>query len=96
MKVSRRSSEAFWGGASAIDTKPHSLGARLALGLIAAYKVLLSPLFTGNCRFVPSCASYSSEAISRFGLLRGGWLGAKRLCRCHPLGGHGFDPVPND
>ena len=96
MKVSRRNSQAFLGGASAIDIQPHSVGARVALALIRAYKVLLSPLFAGSCRFVPSCATYSSEAISRFGLLRGSWLGARRICRCHPFGGHGFDPVPND
>jgi uncharacterized protein len=96
MKVSRRSSPAFSGARSAIGAAPLSAGAKAALILIRAYKLLLSPLFTGSCRFVPSCATYSSEAIARFGVVRGGWLGAKRLCRCHPFGGHGLDPVPND
>ncbi|MGH9385999.1 MAG: membrane protein insertion efficiency factor YidD [Vicinamibacterales bacterium] len=72
------------------------MATKAALALISAYKLLLSPLFAGSCRFVPSCATYSAEAITRFGALKGGWLGAKRLCRCHPLGGHGLDPVPND
>ena len=69
--------------------------ARIGLALIRAYKVFFSPWFTGSCRFLPGCADYTSEAIARFGLLRGTWLGAKRLARCHPLGGHGYDPVPH-
>ena len=67
-----------------------------ALLLIRLYKITLSPLFAGSCRYTPGCADYMSEAIARFGVLRGGWIGAKRLCRCHPFGGHGFDPVPVD
>jgi hypothetical protein len=96
MKASRRNSQACSGAASAIDTHAPPVSVRIALALIRAYKLLLSPLFTGSCRFVPSCATYSSEAIARFGVVRGSWLGARRLCRCHPFGGHGFDPVPND
>lgn len=68
---------------------------RLALSLIRAYKLVLSPLFAGSCRYMPGCADYMSEAITRFGVIRGGWLGTKRLCRCHPFGGHGYDPVPH-
>ena len=71
-----------------------SLASRIALVLIRVYKIVLSPLFAGSCRYTPGCADYMSESISRFGVLRGGWLGTKRLCKCHPLGGHGFDPVP--
>lgn len=67
---------------------------KLALGLIRAYKLTLSPYFAGSCRYTPGCADYMSESIARHGLLRGGWLGTKRLCRCHPFGGHGLDPVP--
>ncbi|MET0211462.1 MAG: membrane protein insertion efficiency factor YidD [Vicinamibacterales bacterium] len=69
--------------------------ASAALALIRAYKYLFSPWLTGACRFVPTCADYAAEAIARHGLVRGGWLGMVRLCRCHPFGGSGFDPVPH-
>jgi uncharacterized protein len=65
-----------------------------ALALLRAYKVLISPLFTGCCRFEPSCSDYMAESIRVHGLLAGTWRGAKRLSRCRPFGGHGFDPVP--
>ena len=68
---------------------------RAALALIRVYKIALSPLFAGSCRYTPGCADYMSESIARFGFLRGGWIGTKRLCRCHPFGGHGYDPVPH-
>jgi putative membrane protein insertion efficiency factor len=67
---------------------------RLALGLIRLYKVLISPMFAGSCRFLPSCADYAAEAVARFGVVRGSLLAARRLARCHPLGAHGLDPVP--
>ncbi|HYU78481.1 MAG TPA: membrane protein insertion efficiency factor YidD [Vicinamibacterales bacterium] len=70
------------------------IAARAALAAIRTYKYLFSPLFTGACRFVPSCADYTAEAIARHGLLRGSWLGARRLARCHPLAAAGYDPVP--
>ena len=54
---------------------------RVALALIRVYKITFSPLFAGSCRYTPGCADYMSESIARFGLLRGGWLGTKRLCR---------------
>jgi uncharacterized protein len=68
--------------------------ARVALLLIRGYKYFISPALPAACRFVPSCADYTAEAIMRHGLLKGGWLGVRRLSRCHPLGGHGHDPVP--
>jgi hypothetical protein len=74
---------------------PVRLGAAIVLALLRAYKVLISPLFTGCCRFSPSCADYTREAVCSFGAVRGLWLGARRLVRCHPWGGHGFDPVPH-
>ena len=72
-----------------------SIAAIVVVGLHRAYKVLISPLFTGSCRFEPSCADYMRDAVLAHGVLRGGWLGIRRLARCHPFGGHGFDPVPD-
>jgi hypothetical protein len=71
-----------------------SVSQRLALAALRLYKLLISPMFTGSCRFVPSCSDYAREAIVRFGVVRGSVLALKRLARCHPLGSHGFDPVP--
>ncbi len=70
------------------------VAARTALALIRAYKLFLSPLFRGSCRFLPSCADYTAEAIRLHGLTRGAWLGARRLARCHPFCAAGYDPVP--
>ena len=63
-----------------------SLPQRVVLRLLRLYKILISPLFAGSCRFLPSCSDYAAEAVARFGVLRGGWLAARRLGRCHPLG----------
>lgn len=71
-----------------------SIPQRGALALLRFYKVLISPLFAGSCRFLPSCSDYAAEAVARFGVLGGSWLAARRLARCHPLGAHGLDPVP--
>jgi putative membrane protein insertion efficiency factor len=68
---------------------------RSALTLLRAYKVLLSPMFAGSCRYLPSCSDYAAEAVGRFGVVRGSWLAMCRLSRCHPLGGHGVDAVPD-
>lgn len=70
------------------------LVARGVLAILRAYKLLLSPLFAGSCRFTPSCADYTAEAVRVHGALRGTMLGARRLARCRPFGGQGFDPVP--
>ncbi|MGH0029164.1 MAG: membrane protein insertion efficiency factor YidD [Myxococcota bacterium] len=67
---------------------------RAALGAIRLYQLLISPMLGPACRYEPSCSYFAAEAISRHGLLRGGWLALRRLGRCHPLGGHGYDPVP--
>lgn len=86
------------GPSSIGEIQPHSPDptgpARVGLAVIRAYKAVFSPWFAGNCRFVPGCADYASEAIARHGLLKGTWLATRRLSRCHPLGGHGYDPVP--
>ncbi|WP_043802849.1 membrane protein insertion efficiency factor YidD [Arenimonas malthae] len=62
--------------------------------LLRGYKLAISPLLGQRCRFYPSCSTYTMEAVERFGVLRGGWLGAKRIGRCHPLNPGGVDPVP--
>ncbi len=68
----------------------------LIVGLISIYQKLVSPGIGTNCRYQPTCSSYSVEAIQRFGVLRGGWLGLKRIGRCHPLRPGGYDPVPDN
>ena len=62
--------------------------------LIRAYRYLVSPLLGPTCRYSPSCSDYALEAIRLHGPLRGTWLGLRRVSRCHPWGGHGYDPVP--
>jgi putative membrane protein insertion efficiency factor len=64
------------------------------LRLIRLYQVLLSPLFAGSCRYYPSCSQYTYEAVTRYGWLRGSWMGMKRIGRCHPFAKGGYDPVP--
>jgi putative membrane protein insertion efficiency factor len=65
-----------------------------SLTMIRLYQRFLSPALPPSCRFVPSCSQYAYEAIERYGLLKGGWLGLKRLLRCNPLHPGGYDPVP--
>ncbi len=67
---------------------------RLILGAIWLYKKAISPLIPMTCRYMPTCADYTAEAVRRHGPLRGAWMGVKRIGRCHPLGGRGYDPVP--
>ncbi|MGH9066658.1 MAG: membrane protein insertion efficiency factor YidD [Acidimicrobiales bacterium] len=68
--------------------------ARAALWLVKGYQSARAGR-ASPCRYVPSCSAYTVEAIERHGPARGIWLGARRIARCHPLGGHGFDPVPD-
>ena len=67
---------------------------RLAIAAISMYQRVLSPYLPGTCRYTPTCSHYAQEAIERHGVFRGGWLATKRLLRCQPWGGHGYDPVP--
>ncbi|TXB69973.1 membrane protein insertion efficiency factor YidD [Paracoccus aurantiacus] len=61
---------------------------------VRAYRLLLSPWIGHGCRFQPTCSAYALEALEMHGALRGGWLTTRRICRCHPWGGDGYDPVP--
>ncbi|MGV3641455.1 MAG: membrane protein insertion efficiency factor YidD [Adhaeribacter sp.] len=61
---------------------------------IKLYQNLISPLTPASCRFTPTCSQYAAEAIRRHGPMHGGWLALKRISRCHPWGGSGYDPVP--
>jgi uncharacterized protein len=62
--------------------------------LIKLYQWLVSPLLGAKCRYVPTCSHYATEALKKYGLFKGSWLAVKRISRCHPWGGQGYDPVP--
>ena len=69
-----------------------ALPRRLLAGLIRGYQIGLSPLLPPSCRFYPSCSQYALEAVNRHGALKGSWLAARRLARCHPFHPGGYDP----
>jgi putative membrane protein insertion efficiency factor len=75
-------------------TPPSHWPRHLVRGLIRLYQLFLSPILGNNCRFQPTCSHYGMEALERHGLFRGGWLTMRRILRCHPWGGMGYDPVP--
>jgi len=75
-------------------TRP-GLAARGVLGIIRGYQLVFSPMYAGSCRFIPSCSQYATEAVLKFGAIRGSLLAVRRLMRCHPLGSSGVDPVPD-
>ena len=64
------------------------------IGIIRLYQQLISPLFMPRCRYTPTCSEYALNAIRKHGPFRGGWLTIKRILKCHPFGGNGYDPVP--
>ncbi|MGA9389199.1 MAG: membrane protein insertion efficiency factor YidD [Candidatus Sulfotelmatobacter sp.] len=65
----------------------------VTLQLLRAYKWAISPILPAACRYVPTCSEYATEAVERYGAVRGGWVALKRLLRCHPFAGSGYDPV---
>jgi putative membrane protein insertion efficiency factor len=67
---------------------------QLAILLVRFYQMSIRPLLPDACRYTPSCSQYTIEALRKHGFFKGGWLGLKRILRCHPWGGHGYDPVP--
>ncbi len=68
--------------------------ARLLALPVRAYRLFLSPWLGMDCRYQPTCSAFALDALERHGALNGGWLATRRLCSCHPWGGHGYDPVP--
>ena len=92
----RQNESALWRVLRYVRMLPSAFGVLLVrvyqLILSPAKNVLLGP--AGYCRFEPSCSQYAAEALKTHGALSGGWLTAKRICRCHPWGAHGADPVP--
>jgi hypothetical protein len=70
------------------------MAARLVLLVIRVYRIAISPWLAPACRYTPTCSAYAEEAVRRYGAARGAWLAARRLLRCHPWGGTGYDPVP--
>jgi uncharacterized protein len=75
-------------------TRAEAAVRRTLLAAIKVYQLTLSPWLGRQCRYLPTCSAYAAESIERFGALRGSWLALKRLARCHPWGGSGYDPVP--
>ncbi len=68
---------------------------RLLHWFIRFYQIAISPLLGPRCRYIPTCSQYALEALQTHGAVGGVWLSTKRICRCHPWGGSGFDPVPS-
>jgi putative membrane protein insertion efficiency factor len=67
---------------------------KVALKLIKLYQSTISMVVPSSCRFTPTCSQYTYEAIEKYGFFKGGWLGARRIARCHPFNPGGYDPVP--
>ena len=68
--------------------------ARSLIAVVRLYQLTLSRILPPSCRFDPSCSAYAIGALRRHGAVKGGWLATKRICRCHPWGPSGYDPVP--
>jgi uncharacterized protein len=75
-------------------TRMKSTAKNVALGAITLYQRFISPTLPPSCRFIPTCSEYTYQAIAKYGLGRGVWLGMNRLLRCHPFHPGGYDPVP--
>ena len=67
---------------------------KIPIAAVKFYQLAIRPLLPNACRYTPSCSEYTIEAVNKYGALKGSWLGMKRIARCHPWGGHGYDPVP--
>src|SRR5690554_5402309 len=86
------------GTSAAYSPKPYfctvKIPGAILIFFIRVYQYAISPLFGANCRYTPTCSQYGVEAIREWGAIRGAWLGLKRISKCHPWGGQGYDPVP--
>lgn len=87
-------SSGCWCGPGRSPVRRSEVARTFAVALVRLYQLLLSPFFRGSCRYWPSCSSYAEEALLRHGVRHGLYLTARRVMRCHPLGAHGYDPVP--
>ena len=76
------------------QNKLSKIGEKVLIAPIHVYRYAISPLLPATCRYTPTCSQYAIEAIKKHGPLKGSLLAAKRIGRCHPWGGHGYDPVP--
>ena len=72
-----------------------NLATHILRGAVFAWRYLISPVMPQSCRFAPSCSQYALEALAQHGAVKGSWLAARRILRCHPWGGSGYDPVPS-
>lgn len=67
---------------------------QLLILIFRGYQLLISPLLPNACRYAPTCSEYGIQAVRKYGAFKGGWMAIKRILRCHPWGGHGYDPLP--
>jgi uncharacterized protein len=81
------------GGGQAVRPVRWIFGRRMIVRTIGIYQLIVSPLLPSACRFYPTCSQYMREAVERYGVARGVWMGVRRLLRCHPFHAGGFDPV---
>ena len=93
-RIKRQVREAYRGAPQGGHFTPKSLMRRLLILPIRFYQRCISPLTPPSCRFTPTCSQYAVEAIEKYGPVKGLWLAVRRLLRCHPWGGSGYDPVP--
>lgn len=77
-----------------IFRQPETMLQTVVIKLIRFYQTALSPMIPPRCRYLPTCSQYAVEAVQKYGAFKGGCMAAKRICRCHPWGGSGHDPVP--